>query len=123
MQSQLSIDLIIFPDVDSAVFVDTEGQIYSSYAYGNPNEQKVFTSDMLEKAKEKGSYGVNRWLPMEQRDYLVSDPAVPVLTLSKVVYNLKTGNLIGTLFVNVKKMLSLLFWKPLEKPLRTRNIL
>ncbi|OME48490.1 cache domain-containing sensor histidine kinase [Paenibacillus odorifer] len=103
MQSQLSIDLIIFPDVDSAVFVDTEGQIYSSYAYGNPNEQKVFTSDMLEKAKEKGSYGVNRWLPMEQRDYLVSDPAIPVLTLSKVVYNLKTGNLIGTLFVNVKE--------------------
>ncbi|ASA19706.1 sensor histidine kinase [Paenibacillus donghaensis] len=103
MQSQLSIDLIIFPDVDSAVFVATSGEIYSSYAYGNDGEEQVFNSGMLEEARRQGSYGTNRWFPVERRNYLVSDPEVPVLTLSKVVFNLDTGIPLGTLFVNVQE--------------------
>nr|WP_025697866.1 sensor histidine kinase [Paenibacillus durus] len=34
---------------------------------------------------------------------MVSDPAVPVLTLGKIVFNLDTGSQLGTLFVNVRE--------------------
>lgn len=103
MESRLSIDLVLFPDADSAVFVDVTGRVYSSYPPQESRDRKVLYSGLPEKVKKMGSYGVGRWLPVERRDYIVSDPAVPVLTLGKIVFDLDTGNELGTLFVNVRE--------------------
>ncbi|MDT3425992.1 two-component system sensor histidine kinase YesM [Paenibacillus forsythiae] len=103
MESRLSIDLVLFPDADSAIFVDVTGKVYSSYPPQESRDEKVLRSGLLEKVKGMGSYGVSRWLPVERRDYIVSDPAVPVLTLGKIVFDLDSGNPLGTLFVNVRE--------------------
>ncbi|MFD1775705.1 cache domain-containing sensor histidine kinase [Paenibacillus rhizophilus] len=103
MESRLSIDLVLFPDADSAVFVDVTGRVYSSYPPQESRDRRVLYSGLPEKVKLMGSYGVGRWMPVERRDFMVSDPAVPVLTLGKIVFNLDTGSQLGTLFVNVKE--------------------
>ncbi|GAA0137727.1 sensor histidine kinase [Paenibacillus sp. YSY-4.3] len=103
IQSKLSTDLILFPDVDSAIFIDRNNHIHTSYSRINEYEQKVFDSGMIEQMTRMGSYGKNRWFSMEQRNFLVSDPAVPVLTLGKVVIDVDSGNKLGALFINVKE--------------------
>lgn len=103
MESRLSIDLLMFPDVDSAVFLDVSGKIYSSYPQKGERDREVLNSPMPEMVQSQGSYGVNRWFPMERRNFMVTDPAVPVLTLGKMVFDLDTGKTLGTLFVNVKE--------------------
>ncbi|AIQ11793.1 cache domain-containing sensor histidine kinase [Paenibacillus durus] len=103
MESRLSIDLVLFPDADSAVFVDVHGRVYSSYPPQESRDRKVLYSGLPEQVKRMGSYGVGRWLPVARRDYMVSDPAVPVLTLGKIVFDLDSGSQLGTLFVNVRE--------------------
>lgn len=103
IQSKLSTDLILFPDVDSAIFIDRSNHIHTSYSRINEDEHQVIDSGMIEQVTRMGSYGSNRWFSMEQRNFLVSDPAVPVLTLGKVVIDVDSGNKLGTLFINVKE--------------------
>ncbi|WP_438348871.1 sensor histidine kinase [Paenibacillus sp. FA6] len=101
IQSKLSIDLILFTDVDSAIFIDTDHHIYTSYSNINVADQEVFKSGMIQQIISKGSFGMDRWFPMMKRDYLVSNPEVPILTLGKVVIDVDSGNRLGTLFINV----------------------
>ncbi|WP_334077929.1 sensor histidine kinase [Paenibacillus sanfengchensis] len=103
MESRLSIDLLMFPDVDSAVFLDTSGRIFSSYPQKGERDREVLNSPLPEMVQSQGSYGVNRWLPMERRNFMVTNPDIPVLTLGKMVFDLDTGKTLGTLFVNVKE--------------------
>jgi two-component system sensor histidine kinase YesM len=103
IQSKLSIDLILFTDVDSAIFIDTDNRIYTSHTNTNVADQDIFKSTMIQQVRSKGSFGTNHWFPMERRDYLVSNPEVPVLTLGKVVIDVDSGNRLGTLFVNVQE--------------------
>ncbi|WP_164515077.1 cache domain-containing sensor histidine kinase [Paenibacillus lentus] len=103
IQSKLSTDLILFPDVDSAIFIDRNNHIHTSYSRINEHEQKVFDSGMIEQVIQAGSYGINRWFRMEQRNFMVSDSTIPVLTLGKVVIDVDSGNKLGTLFINVKE--------------------
>lgn len=103
IQSKLSTDLILFPDVDSAIFIDRNNHIHTSYSRINEYEHQIFDSGMIEQVTRMGSYGKNRWFAMEQRNFLVSDLAVPVLTLGKVVIDVDSGNKLGVLFINVKE--------------------
>ena len=103
IQSQLGIDLIIFPDVDSAVFIDNQQNIYTSYSSPSEGDKQIFSSGILEEIRSSGSYGGNHWLPMQLRDYLVTDPSKPVLTLGKVIIDIHTGMPLGSLLLNVKE--------------------
>lgn len=103
IQSQLGIDLIFFPEVDSAVFIDTQKNIYASYSLPGEGDKQVFSRGILEKIESSGSYGGNYWFPMQIRDYLVTDPDMPVLTLGKLVIDIHSGMPLGTLLLNVKE--------------------
>lgn len=102
MQSRLGINLAMFPEVEAAVFVETDGTIHTSYDFNN-NETLIFESGMLEYIWEVRSYGYSRWFPMQKRDFLTSDPNAPVITLGKVVTDIETGRMYGTLFLLVKE--------------------
>ncbi|MEK8129553.1 sensor histidine kinase [Paenibacillus filicis] len=104
IESQLATDLTIFPDVDSAIFIDSRNlNIFTSYPTRGDKDRAVFGSGMLEQIPPDESFGVNHWLPMQRRDYLVTDPQTPVVTLAKVVADLNTGTPLGTLLLNVKE--------------------
>lgn len=102
MQSRLSTDLSIFREVDAAVFVGTDGTVYPSYTSGG-DEGGIASSGMLERVKASDSYGISHWFDMDKRSYLTPDPAVPVLTLGKMVINIDSGEPLGTLFLMVKE--------------------
>jgi two-component system sensor histidine kinase YesM len=103
MLTQFSIDLLNFPDVDSAVFIDSEHHLYSSYFPSKANDSLVFENGFLDSIHNLPGYGVNYWFPMQFRDFLVTDPNVPVLSIGKVIIDLKYGRPFGTLIVNVKE--------------------
>ncbi|SDP03526.1 two-component system, sensor histidine kinase YesM [Paenibacillus sp. yr247] len=104
IESQLAVDLLIFPDVDSAVFIERRNSnIFTSYASTSDKDKEVFRSGILEKLQTNETFGVNHWLPMQQRAFLVTDPQTPVLTLGKIVTDINTGLPFGTLLLNVKE--------------------
>lgn len=102
MQSRLAIDLSLFPETDAAVFVDSSGNIYTSYSARN-DESRVLQSGMIEQLVRQGSYGAGYWFPMEKRGFITPDAGVPVLTLGKVVTDITTGDMYGTLFLVIKE--------------------
>lgn len=102
IQSRLAIDLSLFAETDAAVFIDSNGQIYTSYSSAN-DESGAILSGIPEEMLKQGSYGAAYWLPMQKRNYMTPDPQVPVLTLGKVVINIDTGERLGTLFLITKE--------------------
>ncbi|MBW7456226.1 HAMP domain-containing protein, partial [Paenibacillus sepulcri] len=103
IQSQFGVDLLNFPDIDSAAFIDTHGRLYTSYFPSREKDKEVFTSGLLDKIDDLPGYGTNNWFPMQLRDYLVTDPDVPVLSIGKQIIDLKYGRSIGILIVNIKE--------------------
>lgn len=102
LQSRLSIDVALFPEVAAAVFVDTDGTVHTSYSAAN-DETQIRSNGLVERLMAAGSYGESHWLPMERRNYLTSDPQVPVLTLGKVLSDINTGRTLGSLFLLVQE--------------------
>ncbi|MCT2196930.1 sensor histidine kinase [Paenibacillus sp. p3-SID1389] len=102
MQSRLTTNLSLFSEVDAAVFIDTNGKIYTSYV-PEKDETAVNYSGLTQKLLKQGSYGSAYWFPMEQRDFLTPDPDVPVLTLGKVVVDINSGEKYGTLYLMIKE--------------------
>jgi two-component system, sensor histidine kinase YesM len=103
IQTQYAIDLLNFPDIDSVAFIDRQDQLYTTYFPFQPKDNFVFINGFLENIHSLPSYGVNNWLPMQYRDYLVTDTKVPVLSIGKEIIDLKSGRPFGTLVVNVKE--------------------
>ncbi|WP_219644373.1 sensor histidine kinase [Cohnella sp. CFH 77786] len=106
--NQLSFALLVFPDVDSAAFVDVRGRVYPSHRSLQDRADKFLSSDML--ATLRKSSGANLWFGMQQRDYLVRTEKQTVLTLGKKVIEINTGRTLGWLILNVdEKHLSGIF--------------
>lgn len=103
MQTQFSINLLNFPDIDSAAFIDSSGRLFTSYFPMKENDRQIFNSGWLDQINEKPGYGVNNWFPMSYRDYLVTDIDEPVLSIGKKILKLDSGRPFGTLIVNVKE--------------------
>ncbi len=99
--NQLSYALVVFPDVDSAVFMDDKGQVYGSAAALEQHKELAAASPMLERLK--ASNGAVVWFPMQTRSYFVLDEQSPVLTLGKRIANINTGAALGYLFLNLKE--------------------
>lgn len=101
INNQLSFALLIFNDVESAAFIDTDHKLYSSDAKMGKEFHKALDSGFLKRI-EKTS-GTNIWFPMQRRDYLVTDADCPVLTLGKEVFDINTGQKLGTLILNIQE--------------------
>ncbi|MFE4712423.1 sensor histidine kinase [Paenibacillus sp. NPDC056722] len=102
IQSRLAIDLSLFAETDAAVFIDSNGKIYTSYPARN-DESEAIRSGVPEELLKQGNYGSAYWFPMQKRNYMTPNPDVPVLTLGKVVININTGERYGTLFLIIKE--------------------
>ncbi|WP_127493736.1 sensor histidine kinase [Paenibacillus glycanilyticus] len=101
--NQLSFALLVFPDVESAAFIDNNGNIYGT---SSAIEQSSTVGNILEMPiikKIENTSGQNIWFPMERRDFLTLNNSDPVLTVGKRVNNIYTGQELGRLVLNVKE--------------------
>lgn len=103
MQTQFSIDLLNFPDIDSAAFIDSSNRLFPSYFPVQYADRQVFSSGLLDEINNKPGLGVINWFPMGYRNYLVTDVHIPVISIGKKILDLDTGRPFGTLIVNVKE--------------------
>ncbi|SDW66762.1 sensor histidine kinase [Paenibacillus sp. CF384] len=105
--NQLSFALLVFPDVESAAFIDTYGTIYgTSAAIENAGELQPQPDTLLQTAMLKRigeTTGQNIWFPMDKRDFLTLGADEPVLTVGKKINNIYTGQELGLLVLNVKE--------------------
>lgn len=99
--NQLSYALLVFPDVESAAFVDDRGRVYGSHLKLEQDAEQAAGSDLLRRLE--GSNGANIWFPMQKRSILVTSPEEAVLTLGKRIVNINTGVQLGYLILNVRE--------------------
>ncbi|SFT20328.1 sensor histidine kinase [Paenibacillus sp. BC26] len=103
--NQLSFALLVFPDVESAAFIDTYGTIYGTSAAienaGAPQPETLLQTPMMKRIRE--TTGQNIWFPMDKRSYLTLGADEPVLTVGKKINNIYTGQELGLLVLNVKE--------------------
>ncbi|NOU89211.1 HAMP domain-containing protein [Paenibacillus sp. LMG 31460] len=99
--NQLSFALLVFPDVQSAAFIDANGRVFGSNLLMERNLELIAGSEMLKQVDV--SSGNNMWFPMQQRNYLTPDSQEIVMTLGKRVVNIYTGQKLGILVLNIKE--------------------
>lgn len=99
--NQLSFAMLVFPDVESAAFIDTNNRVYGSNLLMERNHEWLTSSAMLKEIDV--SSGNNIWFPMQRRDYLTNGSQETVMTLGKRVVNIYTGQKLGLLVLNIKE--------------------
>ena len=99
--NQLTFALLVFPDVESAVFVDRNNHWYGTSLAIEANSNSAFDSELLIETQKTN--GTNIWFPMQKRNYLVNDVNEPVLTLGKKIIEINTGQELGILILNMKE--------------------
>lgn len=99
--NQLSFAMLVFPDVQSAAFIDANGQVFGSNLLMERNRELIASSEMLKQVDT--SSGNNIWFPMQQRNYLTPDSQEIVMTLGKRIVNIYTGQKLGMLILNIKE--------------------
>ncbi|MDU0202197.1 sensor histidine kinase [Paenibacillus sp. MAH-36] len=99
--NQLSFALLVFPDVQSAAFIDTSNRVFGSHLLMERNMEEITSSEMLKQID--ASSGNNIWFPMQQRSYLTKASDETVVTLGKRIVNIYTGQKLGLLILNVKE--------------------
>lgn len=99
IRNQLSFALLVFPDVDSAIFIDKAGKTYASHPSLEGNIQEFAASEIANQLLS--SSGNNVWFNMQKRDFLTRSPEQAVLTLGKKVSNIETGQTLGWLILNI----------------------
>ncbi|MVP01360.1 sensor histidine kinase [Paenibacillus lutrae] len=101
LEDKLKFALMTFPDIESAAFIDTGNQIYSTQRQMEAGLDKALESRLL---REIGaSNGRHLWFPLQVRDYLVSDKTQPVLTLGKNILDTESMDSLGVLVLNIKE--------------------
>ncbi|MDG0791050.1 cache domain-containing protein [Cohnella ginsengisoli] len=99
--NQLSFSILVFPEVNSAAFIDLQGRVYATDPRLERGDQDVLQTDIVERID--GTSGENLWFPMARRSYLTPDPGQAVLTLGKRVFNINTGKPIGSIVLNIRE--------------------
>lgn len=99
--NQLSFAMLVFPDVQSAAFIDANGRVFGSNLLMERNRELIASSEMLKQID--ASSGNNIWFPMQQRNYLTPDSQEIVMTLGKRIVNIYTGQKLGMLVLNIKE--------------------
>ncbi|WP_054955605.1 sensor histidine kinase [Paenibacillus dakarensis] len=101
VENKLDFGKIIFPDIESALFIDRNNNTYSTNPRITLNSNKGLTSKMY--SELLSSNGRNVWFPMQYRDFWVTDPGLPVLTIGKKIIDTETMEPLGILIVNIKE--------------------
>ncbi|RTE04254.1 sensor histidine kinase [Paenibacillus whitsoniae] len=99
--NQLSYAMLVFPDVQSAAFIDSSHKVYGSNFLMERNTADMLASDLL--TQIDASNGTNLWFPIQKRNYLTASPDDAVLTLGKRIVNINTGQKLGLLVLNLKE--------------------
>ncbi|MEC0244085.1 sensor histidine kinase [Paenibacillus dokdonensis] len=99
IENKLDFAQLIFREVESAVFIDRNQNVYTTDSRLMNGSADGFTSDMFQKVEH--SNGIMIWLPMQKRDFWVLDKDKPVLTVGKKILDTETMETLGYLFVNI----------------------
>ena len=99
--NQLSYALLVFPDVQSAAFIDNHNRVYGSNQELERNVWTLSGNGMLQQIET--SSGTNIWFPMQRRNFLSTDGQEAMLTLGKRVVNISTGQKLGMIVLNLKE--------------------
>lgn len=99
--NELNWALMIFPDVESAIFIDNNNSLLISDSLLGCNLNLIETSEIQDEINKIGTD--NKWFPMQKRAYLVKDSSKPVLTLGKIITNIFTGKKLGILVLNISE--------------------
>ncbi len=103
LNNEITFGMLIFPEVESAIFVDSNKKIYRRIFYKNPEEERdaALKAGFFEQIDATNQKDV--WLPMQKRDYLSTNSDTPVLTLVKKTNNIDSGEQMGYIVVNIEE--------------------
>jgi len=101
IENKLDFAQLIFREVESAVFVDRYGNIYTTDFELTRGTVNGLDSAMFRQVQM--SNGIMKWFPMERRDFWVMDKKKAVLTVGKKILDTETMDTLGYLFVNISE--------------------
>lgn len=96
---ELNAAKIIFKEIESIAYLNTEGKLYYSDYRLLQNSSLIFKSKYTEQLES--STGNSIWFDHEQRNFLVTDENQKVITLGKKVWKITTGETLGYLYINI----------------------
>jgi len=99
ISNELTYALLIFPDIDSIAYYDVDNRLHTSHQSLDLNGHLIPDSTILKKLQETN--GSQYWFTMSRRDFLVSNPTLPVLSVGKKVIDIQTGKTLGYLIINI----------------------
>jgi two-component system sensor histidine kinase YesM len=99
LNNELSYAKMIFKEVSSIAFIDTN---YNLYATSDNMSNNIYYEKNRNFINEiEKTNGINYWFPMDKRDFLVESPSKSVLTIGKKIINPSTGETMGYLVINI----------------------
>ncbi|MGF7049876.1 two-component system sensor histidine kinase YesM [Paenibacillus sp. DS2015] len=101
IENKLDIAKLIFPDVESAVFIDRNYNIYTTDDRLIEGTLLAYSSTMFHEVEK--SNGINVWFPMQRRDFWVIDQDKVVLSVGKKILDTETMDTLGYLFLNINE--------------------
>lgn len=101
IENRLDFAKMIFPEVESALFIDRAENVYSTNSNMQYGTEKGLRSEMYRDVNK--SNGKPIWFPMEKRDYWVTQTEEPILTIGKKILDTETLEPLGILLVNIKE--------------------
>ncbi|WP_239618650.1 sensor histidine kinase [Cohnella mopanensis] len=108
IENKLDFAKLIFREVESAVFIDRNQNVYTTDTRLVEGMNEGLASSMYREVA--GSNGIMKWFPMERRSFWVLDEKKAVLTVGKKILDTETMETLGYLFVNIdEKTLSAVY--------------
>lgn len=101
IENKLDFAKMIFPEVESALFIDKAENVYSTNANMQYGTEKGLDSTIYRDVNK--SNGKHIWFPMEKRDFWVTHTEKPILTIGKKILDTETLEPLGILLVNIKE--------------------
>lgn len=101
LNTQLSFVLNMFPDIESAAFIDVNGNIYDTDNRLEKNQELIFKSPFIKMFNK--SEPLFQWYPIQKRNYLILDENMPVVTFVKRILETDTQDTLGILILNIKE--------------------
>ena len=99
IENELNTIKITFPDIESAVYIDKDLNVFTNSKQIEMNIDKLKESGLIEKMDQSSPQ--NKWLSMQRREFMVTDAEMPVLTLAKRVIDSRNGKTFGLLLLNI----------------------
>lgn len=101
IENKLDFAQLIFHDVESAVFVDRNQNVYTTDPKLMVGSAKGLASELYREVER--SNGIMLWFPMQKRSFWVLDKDKAVLTVGKKILDTETMETLGYLFVNINE--------------------